>query len=56
MLTLPAPCISEIFIKIKINLNIYFQTSLWFLKKFYEGLYHKNFWGTTNMSENKNLS
>ena len=37
-LTLPTPCISESCIKIKINLNFYFQTSLWCLKRFYEGL------------------
>ena len=31
--------------KIKINLNFYFHTSLWCLKGFYEGIYglHKNF-------------
>ena len=42
----------------KINLNFYFHTSLWCLKKFYEGLkgLHKTFWGTTNKGENKNLS
>ena len=30
---------------IKISLNIYFHTSLWCLKRFYEGLYvlHKTF-------------
>ena len=37
-LTLSAPYISESYIKIKINLNCYFQTSLWCLKRFYEGL------------------
>ena len=37
-LTLPAPCISESFIKVKINLNFYFHTSLWCLTRFYEGL------------------
>ena len=31
--TLPAPCISESCIKIKINLNFYFHTSLWCLKR-----------------------
>ena len=36
-LTLPVPCISESCIKIKINLNFYFHTSLWCLKSFYEG-------------------
>ena len=30
-------CISESCIKIKINLNFYFHTSLWCLKRFYEG-------------------
>ena len=35
-LTLPVPCISESCIKI-INLNFYFRTSLWWLKRFYEG-------------------
>ena len=37
-LTLPSPCISESCIKIKINLNFYFNTSLWSLEMFYEGL------------------
>ena len=37
-LTLPAPFISESGIKIKVNLNFYFHTSLWCLKSFYEGL------------------
>ena len=42
----------------KINLNLYFHTSLWCFKRFYEGLkgLHKTFWGTTNKCENKNLS
>ena len=42
----------------KINLNLYFHTSLWCLKRFYEGLkgLHKTFWGTTKKCENKNLS
>ena len=31
---------------LKINLNFYFRTSLWCLKRFYEGL-HKTIWGTT---------
>ena len=45
ILALPSPCISESCIKIKINLNFYFDTSLWCLKRFYEGLYglHKTF-------------
>ena len=37
LLTLPAPCISESCIKIKINLNFYFHTSLWCLRRSYEG-------------------
>ena len=31
-LTLLVPCISESCIEIKIKLNIYFRTSLWYLK------------------------
>ena len=54
-LTLPALCISENFFKIEINLNFYFHTSLWSLKRFYEGL-HKTFRGTTKKCENKDLS
>ena len=38
LLTLPSPCISESFIKTKINLNFCFHTSSWYLKRFYEGL------------------
>ena len=42
-LTLPAPFILESCSKIKIDLNFYFHTSLWCLKRFYEGLKgHKN--------------
>ena len=37
-LTIPAACISESCIKKKINLNFSFHTSLWCLKRFYEGL------------------
>ena len=37
----------------KINLNFYFHTSLWCLKRFYEGL--KGLKGTTKKRENKNL-
>ena len=37
-LTLAAPCISESYIKIKLNLSVCFHTSLWCLKRFYEGL------------------
>ena len=57
-LTFPVLCISESIIKIKVNLNFYFHTSLWSLKRFYEGLkgLHKTFWGTTKKCENKNLS
>ena len=35
--------------KEKIKLNLYFHTSFWCLKRFYEGLkdLHKTFWGTT---------
>ena len=45
LLTLPASYISESCIKIKINLNVYFYTSLWYLKRFYEDLkdLHKTF-------------
>ena len=44
-LILPVPCISESCIEIKIKLNFYFHTSLWCLKRFYEGLkgLHKTF-------------
>ena len=51
--SLPDPWRTE-----KINLNFYFHTSLWYLKKFYEGPkgLHKIFWGTTTKCENKNLS
>ena len=43
-LTLPIPCISESCIKTNINL-FFFHTSLWCLKRFYEGLksLHKTF-------------
>ena len=46
----------------KTKLNCYFHTSLWCLKRFYEGLkglkgLHKTFWGTTKKCEKKiNLS
>ena len=45
MLTLKDPFISESCIEMKIKLNFYFHTSLWFLKRFYEGLkgLHKTF-------------
>ena len=38
ILTLPTLCILESCLKIKINLNFYFDASLWCLKRFYEGL------------------
>ena len=58
MLSLPAPCISESCIQTKINLNFYFHTYLWYLKRFYEGLkgLHKTFSGTTKKFERKNFS
>ena len=37
-LTLPVPRILESCIEIKNKLNFYFHTSLWCLKRFYEGL------------------
>ena len=37
-LILLVPCISESCIEMKIKLNFYFRTSLWGLKRFYEGL------------------
>ena len=37
-LTLLVLCFYEIYVKININLNFYFHTSLWCLKRFYEGL------------------
>ena len=37
-LTIPTSSISESCIKIEINLHFYFHTSLWCLKRFYEGL------------------
>ena len=51
-LTLPVPISDK---EKKIKLNFYFLTSLWCLKRFYEGLkgLHKNFWGTTKKCENK---
>ena len=36
-LTLSVPCISESRIGIKIKSDFYFHTSLWCLKRFYEG-------------------
>ena len=42
----------------KIEINFYFHTFLWYLKKLYEGLdgLHKTFWGTRKKCENKNLT
>ena len=39
----------------KIKLYFYFHTSLWCLKRFYEGLkgFHKIFWGTAKKCKNK---
>ena len=56
-LALNVPCISEGCIEIRIKLNFYFHTSLWCLKRFYEGFYDldKTFWGTAKKCENKNL-
>ena len=56
-LTLPAPCISESYIKIKTNLNFCSHTSLWRRKRIYEGLrgLHRTFQGTTEECENKNF-
>ena len=53
--TVPVPISGE---EKKINLNLYFHTSLWCGKRFYEGLKgpHKTFWGTTKKCESKNLS
>ena len=39
LLTIAVPCIFASSIEIKIKLNIYFHTSLWCLKRFYEGLW-----------------
>ena len=38
LLTLFVSCISKSWIEIKIKLNFYFHTSLWYLKMFYGGL------------------
>ena len=45
----------KIDIKIKINLNFYFHTSLWCLKRFYKGVksLRKTFWGNAKKCENK---
>ena len=57
-LTLLVPCISESCIEINIKLHFYFHTSLWCLKRFYEGLesLYKTFCGATKEYENKNLT
>ena len=56
-LILPVPCISESCTEI-IKLNFYFHTSLWCLKRFYEGFkgFRKTFRGTTKKYKNKNLT
>ena len=53
ILTLPTLCISESCIKRKINVNFYFHTSLWYLKRFCKGFqsFHKTFWGTRKKRE-----
>ena len=40
------------------NLNFYIHSSLWCLKRFYEGLkdIRKTFWGITKKCEDENLS
>ena len=48
--SLPNPGQSE-----KIKLNFYFRTSLWCLKRFYEGL-HKTFWGSAKKREKKKFN
>ena len=54
MLTLPVPISDK---EKRIKVNFYFHASLWYLKRFYEGIkdLHKTFWGTTKKCENKNL-
>ena len=56
LFTLPALCISELYSKIKINLNFFFHFSLWCLR-FFEGLQgvYKNFLRTAKKCENKNV-
>ena len=53
----PSTRISDSSIEVKINWNIYFHTSLWCLKRFYEGLkgFHKSFRGTLKKSDLKSL-
>ena len=57
ILNLPVQCISVSCIKITSNLIFYFHTSLWCLKRFYEGLksLYKTFWGTPKKYENENF-
>ena len=56
ILTFPAGCISESCIKIKINLNFYFHTSLWCRKRFYDTTKpFKPYKTPHKKSENKNL-
>ena len=58
MLTLKDPIISESCIEVKIELNFYFHTSLWCLKRFYEGLkaFIKPFEAPQRSMKNKNLT
>ena len=58
LLTRPVPCTSESCIEIKIKLNFYFHTSLWCLKRFYEGLkgLYEIFWGILKKCEIKHLT
>ena len=48
-LNLPVPCISESWTEIKIKLNFYFHTSLWCLKRFYEGLKGLNLFSSSGI-------
>ena len=55
-LILPAPCISENCIEIKIKLNFYLYTSLWCLERFYEDLkiklncyFHTSLWSSKGL-------
>ena len=58
MLTLKDPIISESCIEIKIELSFYFDTSLWCLKRFYEGIkaFIKPFEAPQRSVKNKNLT
>ena len=42
----------------QIKAQVFLETVLWCLKKFYEGFWglYKTFWGTTGKCENKNLT